>query len=371
MTPSSEPDPGSRPSGPAPTRGAADTAWVHRLAAVKAKFAVIVLVGAVILGAWVWFKEKVLVIDPGKGTPIGLSVRTDAHIATLLQTLEAYTPSLHRDHSKDTYRVSLFLVPLDDSPARLIPVVGGLSANAFSLAKILGSDGRTLWFDAAGVRGVDLGTFTVLAEDAVRRATSIPAPVRSSSAPFGPKPEHHLAAGFFTGPSEWLGLHSPTEAAREFKPKSRLKRVVRADDAKQARRFHRGVLDPDASDGRYTILSMTPLRDDEYLNAAFLRMEDTAEPIRLTDPAGALMIYTSLPAWPRGTLMVARVDAAGAILWTADTGIDRFRLAQILPDPDRVAFVGPRPAVPDKVSEPLLVMVDNRTGRVTTTSLWQ
>ena len=371
MTPSLEPDPVSRPGGAAPSRRAADAAWVRRLSVVRAKFGAIVLVGAVILGAWVWFKDKVLVIDPGTGTPIGLSVRTDAHIATLLQTLEPYIPSLHRDHSKDTYRVSLFLVPLDDSAARLIPVVGGLSASAFSLAKILGSDGRTLWFDAAGVRGVDLGTFTVLTEDAVRRATSIPAPVRSSSTPFGPKPEHHLAAGLFTGPSEWLGLHSLTEAERDFKPMSRLKRVVRADGAKQARRFHRGVLDPDATGGRYTILSMTPLRDDEYLSAAFLRMEDTAEPIRLTDPAGALMIYTSLPAWPRGTLMVARVDAAGAILWTADTGIDRFRLAQILPDPDRVAFVGPRPAVPDKVSEPLLVMVDNRTGRVTTTSLWQ
>ena len=30
-----------------------------------------------------WFKNKVLVIDPGKGTAVGYSVRTDRHIATL------------------------------------------------------------------------------------------------------------------------------------------------------------------------------------------------------------------------------------------------------------------------------------------------
>ena len=34
-----------------------------------------------------------------------------------------------------------------------------------------------------------------------------------------------------------------------------------------------------------------------------------------------------------------------------------------------MAFVGTRPMVPDKVSEPLLVIVDNRTGAVVTHSL--
>ncbi len=65
-----------------------------------------------------WFKNTVHTIDPGKGPPIRLSVRTDTHIAALFKTLEAYIPSPNGDHSKDTYAVSLFLVPLDGSDPR-------------------------------------------------------------------------------------------------------------------------------------------------------------------------------------------------------------------------------------------------------------
>jgi hypothetical protein len=157
---------------------------------------------------------------------------------------------------------------------------------------------------------------------------------------------------------------------REFKPKSWLRRIVRAEDRKELRRFHRGVLDPDSSGPSMRIVSMTPLGDDTYLNAAFLRVDDTSEPLRLSHPDSALMVYTSAPGL-NGTLVVARVDMSGKILWQADTGIDRFKLSQILPGDPYMAFVGTRPMVPDKVSEPLLAIVDNRTGKVATTSLWQ
>ena len=90
----------------------------------------------------------------------------------------------------------------------------------------------------------------------------------------------------------------------------------------------------------------------------------------MSEPDGALMIYTSEPGL-KGRLMVARVDTAGTILWKVDTGIDRFKLSQILPGKDSFAFVGTRPPVPDKLSEPLLVIVENRTGAVVTHSLWQ
>ena len=72
-----------------------------------------------------------------------------------------------------------------------------------------------------------------------------------------------------------------------------------------------------------------------------------------------------------GTLMLARVDPAGKVLWKADTGIERFKLAQILPDARFMAFIGTRPPVPDKVSEPILVVVDNESGVASTVSLWQ
>ncbi|MBP7515575.1 MAG: hypothetical protein KA791_13560, partial [Flavobacteriales bacterium] len=133
-----------------------------RYRSVRMKFAVGVGVIALIAGAVMWFKNKVLVIDPGKGIPFGSCVRTDTHIATLIETLEPYTPSLHRDHSKDRHRLSVFLVPLDGSTPKCIPLIGDLTPGAYSLGKILGSDGLTLWSDAAGLHGVDLRTYDVI-----------------------------------------------------------------------------------------------------------------------------------------------------------------------------------------------------------------
>jgi hypothetical protein len=379
---------------------------------LQLKLAVGVLVVACAVAAVVWFKNTVLVIESSTGTPFGSSVRADDRIATLIQALEPYTPSLHRDPSKDRYRMGLHLVPVDGSaPGRLIPIVGDQPVASFRLAKILGSDGRTLWFDVNGIGGVDLRTYKrVTAADlrranpslaahwwedtrgmevdgrlrlasrdrqevlevdpATLKAAPVATPQRSSRPPFAPTPAAYLGAGFFTAPTEWLGLHSPAEVERELKPNAWLRRVVRAQDARELRRFYRGVLDPDPGGARSRIVSMTPLGDDAYLNAAFLRMDEKSEPLRLSNPDGALIAYTSAPGL-KGTLMVARVDTAGNVLWKTDTGIDRFKLSQILPGDPFMAFVGPRPAVPDKVPEPLLVILDNRTGKVAASTLWQ
>jgi hypothetical protein len=329
----------------------------------------IVLAVALVVGGFMWFKNNVLVIDPGQGAPLGRTVRTDRHIATLIQTLEPYTPSLSRDHSKDTYRVSLFLVPLDGRAPALVPISGGHSANSLGLAKVLGSDGQALWFDVKGDGAVDLNTLRVLDDESHRKA---PANLQGSARlPIAPRTESYLSAGFFTGPESWLGLCSPAEAERTFRPGQWVRAVVHADDAKQMRRFHRGTVGGDVSvTGSRRILSMAPAGSAEYLNAAFLRMDEKAEPLRLRDPDGALMIYTSAPG-PSGTLMVARVDTSGAVAWTTDTAIDRFKLLQILPGPTSFAFVGTRVPVPGKVSEPILVIVDNSTGTASTHSLWR
>ena len=183
-------------------------------------------------------------------------------------------------------------------------------------------------------------------------------------------PTDHFAAGFVTGTNSWIGLHSPTELEREFAPKKFVRRVVPQEDAKQMRRFCRGVLDVAVDDKYQRILSVTALNGTEYLNAAFLRMDDASEPWRTTDPDGALMIHTSEPG-QQGTLIAARVDNDGNIIWTVDTGIDRFKVSQILPGKSSFAFVGTRPPVPDKLSEPLLVIVDNTSGEARTVSLWR
>lgn len=355
--------PGGPPPLPSSTRGSTRQFDYQKWGSLRRKTATVVFLLTLVVGGLLWMKNTFLVIDPGKGFPIGWTVRTDQHIATFIQTLIPYTPSLNRNHGEDRYRLSLLLVPLDGSETRMVDIEPTPPASAFNLAKVLGSDGRVLWFDVGGVRGVDLKTFK-LVRPADARDPIAPAP----RWPLTPSIDLHLSAGFQVASNSWLGLHSKQEVEGEFAPRKWLKRIVGADSAKQQRRFYRGDLDPDDTTGYRKILSMTPLGEAEYLNAAFLRMDDKSEPVRLGDPDSALMIYTSAPGRV-GTLMVARVDVAGKILWSVDTGLDRFDLQQVLPGKTSMVFVGKRPPVPNTVSEPLLVVVENRTGKVMTHSL--
>jgi len=343
----------------------AATAWYGRYRSLRTKLALgggaIMLVVAGVL----WIKDKLLSIDPGHGAPVGLSVRTDRHIATLIQTLEAYVPSPNRNHGKDTYRYSLFLVPLDGSAPKLIPIGGGYPSSAMGLAKILGSDGRVLWFNVNGIGGVDLKRLEVLKPSEVRDP-DIPKP----KSPFPPRPDSYLAAGFIPASGQWLGLHSEEEVQGEFALWKAVRRVVSQESWKRMRRLHRGELDAPVDDRYHRILSLEPINEAEYFNAAFLRMDKDSEPIRLSDPDGALMIHTSQPGM-KGTTVIARIDLDGRVRWSVDTAIDRFQLLQILPGEQSFAFVGTRLPVPGKVSEPLLVIVENATGKVATHSLWR
>ena len=88
---------------------------------------------------------------------------------------------------------------------------------------------------------------------------------------------------------------------------------------------------------------MRPINDIDHLNAAFLRLHDKSEPLRVPAPESVLMVHTSDPGLG-GTLVVSRVDLEGRILWSSDTGLDRFLLQQILPATDAFAFVGNPPA---------------------------
>jgi len=342
-----------------------DAAWYHRLRRLRVRLAL--GVGVLTVGAALYslLSKTAFTIDPGSGTPVGLSVRTDRHIATLIRTLEPYTPSPDRDHGKDTYRYSLFLVPLDGSGPELIPIGGGYPASTSGRAKILGSDGRVLWFDLDGAGGVDLERKAALAP-ADGREPALPRP----ASPFPPSPDRHLSAGFITGAGQWLGLHSEEEIRGEFAPKTFVRRVAPQASRKQMRRFYRGTLDAPVDDTYHRILSMAPIREAGYFNAAFLRFDEAAEPLRLSNPEGALMLHTSGPG-SDGTAVIARVDLEGNVLWSVDTAIDRFALSQILPGEYVFAFVGTRPPVPGKVSEPLLVIIANATGGATTRSLWR
>ena len=221
---------------------------------LRSNFALAVLAIAAVAAGLAWIKARVLVIDVPHGSPVGLSVRTPAHIATLIRTLVPDTASLNRDPSRDRYRMSVFIVP--------------------------------------------------------------------------------------------------------------------ADDAKQPRQLYRAILEPATRPSYQSIVSIAALGDASYLNGAFLRLDDASEALRLAVPDSALMVYTGEPG-VSGTLRFARMDVGGRILWNVDTGIDRFHLAQILTGERSTAFIGTRPAVSGRVSEPLLVIVDHRQGAVTAHSLWQ
>lgn len=376
----------------------------------------IAVAAVLLLAAVLWAIDRWWVIDPGKGTPLGETLRTETHLATLIQTLQAHRPSLHRDHAKDRYRLGVFLVPLDGSAPRLVPLVEDLRGGGANLARVIGSDGRTMWIDANALHGVNLRTGAPIGVAAVRQANpGLPSallddsrgmdivegrlrlmardrsvayaidpeslkaravtPVPVNRPLRAPAPARFLAAGLVVSANQWLGLHSPAEREGAFRAGRWVRPVESAEEARQTRRLVRGQLDASvsalggANAGR-RIVSMQPLTSTDYLDAAFLRRDEKAEPIRLKDPDGALMLHTSAPG-RQGTLVVSRVNLDGTVSWSRDTALDRFTLRQILPGEEATAFVGTRVPVPDTVSEPLLVIVTHATGQVVTHSLWR
>jgi hypothetical protein len=402
---------GALPAAAAGSRGESQSAWVFRLGELRSKFALVVLVAVLGLAAAAWVAKKVLMVQPGKGTPMGSTLRTDTHLATLIQQLQPYAASLHHDPSTERYMLSVFLVPLDGAAPKLVRIAEDQRPGSNSLAKVIGSDGRTLWLSAAGLHGVDLRSHALVTAADVRKANPQLAPIwtedvsgidivdgrlrmlaRDRSAaysldpatlraePVAPRPvawsspepplSLYMAAGLQPSPQSWLGLHSAADLAGAFKPGRWVRSVESAHEAKEVRRLVRGELAAEPSDGSRKIVSMAPIGEAEYLSAFLLRPNEKSVPFRLQDPDSVLMGYTSAPGL-KGTLVVARVGTEGTLQWSRDTAIDRFKLQQILPGERTTVFVGPRIQVPDQLSEPLLVIVDHASGQAVTHSLWQ
>lgn len=391
-------------------RAGAD-AFVRRYQDLRSRSGLFVIAVALVAGGVFWAGQQVLLVEPASGVPLGECIRTETHIASLIQATDPHLPRWSGRGGDDTSSIRILLIPLDGTAPRVVPVAEGLTSNSHSLARILGSDGHTLWFDVAGIHGVRLrddelvtpedlreanpavdpswwedprgmdlvdGRLHVLRDD--RSAAVDVDPASWKAAPAEPKPsndrfdrrtvEDHLAAGFLAAPDVWLGLHSPSERAAGFESGSYVREVESAEDAKQLRRLHGGKVEAGYDETHHRIREIESLRDDEYLNAAFLRMDPESPPLRLRDPDGALMIHTSAPGLD-GTLIVSRVDLAGRLLWSVDTGLDRFLLQQILPGPESFAFVGSGPPIPDVPSEPFVVLIENATGKLARHSLWR
>jgi len=358
----------------------------------------------------VGFRSQFLIEVPN-GFPMAESVRAGNDIVTLIQTLEPYVPSLHRNPKNDRYAVALFVFPADGSSrGNMIPIREGFRSSELRLARVLGFDGSTVWSLLSRLEGVDPKTgrrvdaadlraanptldetwedprrltfdsrLHVATADYQRLFEVDPKTLKASpivmerevaKRPLSTRPENLMSVDARPSPTRWLALLSSKEAELHYKPKSWLQPITRAENAKVMRRMYVGQLGPELAKGKRENRGITALSSDEYFNAAFIRSSPEAQPIRLSSPDGFLMAYTASSAYA-ATVMVARVTVEGQVIWKADTGLHRFLLKQILSDEAFPAFVGTPPPVPDKVSEPMLVIINTQTGNVLATSLWQ
>lgn len=390
------------PANPNPTRrSSGDTFNRERYHKLRLAVALAVLAALSLFGV----ARFVFSIAPSKAIPVSDSLRAGDFFVTLVRSQEAYVPSLHRDPSKDRFRLYLFVCQADGSPGnRLVEIGGEYRVSEIELSRILGYDGRFVWCFADQLVGIDPSNGKSVHTEDLQRANpslaedwqdprrlvfndrlrvsspdrqsafevdprslkALPVEPRlpASSFSMGPKLEDFLSVGARPAATEWLALLSPDQVTHEHKTGSRLSPINRFESSKEPRQFHRAALGPELDRGSREILEMGAVSEEAFINAAFVRSGPNQDPIRLSEPESFLVAYTSQPGLG-GTLVVARVTASGQILWKTDTGLDRFRLRQILPDVRLPAFVGPPLPVPNQVTQPILAIVDSQTGALT------
>lgn len=390
--------------------------FVRRFARLKAVFALAALAFVLVAGGLFWSGRKLFLVAPASGVPTNDAARFEAGpstaggVASFIATTDPHPPRWSGRGGEDKTTLSILIIPSGEGQPRLVTFARGVTSSAYVLARILGSDGRTLWFDAAGFHGVRLDDFRLIGPKELAAAnpgldTSWWAdargmdivegrlrilrddnsaaveidPVTLSAAPAAPKlapgrfdrvaPADFLSAGLVAGNNAWIGFMTEEEASQRFSTGEYVRRVEPAETTDRMRALRRAQIEA-ASDEKYLRIRSIAPAGVTLRNAAFLRLDATSEPLRLTAPDGVLVAHTA-PAESGDTLLVSRMSLDGEIVWTADTGLHRFGLRQILPAKNSFAFVGERPPIPDKLSEPLVVFVDNASGKVTHHSLWR
>ena len=301
------------------------------------------------------------------GSPAGNSARVGETIVTLMSRLEPYVPTLHRNPANDRYTVGLLIHSARDSTVRrFVPVAKGQQATNLGLVKITAVQGNVVWYRAPEVGAYDIARRKFLAEEPGWAAAPQEPERPFSLADLATGDRAILSmliAGGYPTPDRWIGVLTEVEAAGAFRPGSSLSAAYPLDRSKEPRRFYTSLVD--RADGKPRIKQLEALGGDGMLNAAFLRVERAGEILRVGD--AFLLLWESKP-YRAGTIMAARVDGAGKLVWAVDTGIGELR--EILPDPALPVLIGESPKVPDKVSEPILLVLDASSGQLTTHSLW-
>lgn len=355
------------------------------------------------LAAWQFVSIK------STGTPLGQALRTETHVFQLILTQERYLPSLHRNPSKDRYRIDLLAIPLAN-PAKqeTFTLIRQQQANAATpMTKILGVDGDVVWINALSVFAVNLKTKHVASEAALRKANpELESFLHSARPEFAerfvmvspdwsyayefsgetlkanacPPPdrgnfideltnlriERSLCSGGVIGDNDWIAVATPEDAKSDFKVGFSLSRDFTPGEKDRGRQLYRGTAD--YSEKRPPIQSFAKLSEKEYRAATFLRTKPGGPIHRATNPDCIFLIHRVGTEY-FAPYTLTRLALDGKELWSVDTGLGR--LEQVLPGTNSIVLKGDRTPVPNKVPEPILVMVDVETGALTTLSLWQ
>ena len=364
---------------------------------------VILVLLAVGLAAWQFVSIK------STGTPLGPAMRLPRHIGQIIVTTERYLPTLHRNPGKDRFRLDLLVISLDD-PTRqeTFPLLRQQQSNALQpMTKILGADGDVVWIQALEIFAVNLKTKRIAGEADLRNANPelgqflhsakpqftdrfvAVAPDWSSAYEFsgetlkanacappsrgswldeqsGNRIEGSLCSGGLISATEWIAVATPEDAKSDFKPGFSLPRDFTAGEKDRNRQLYRGTADP--SKARPPIQSSQRISETEYRQATFLRAKPGGTLLRATNPDSVLLLSrTGTELFAAFTL--TRLAPDGNAIWNSATGIGR--LTQVLPGADCIALIGERPPVPNKVPEPILVLINPTTGTPNTISLWR
>ncbi|MBL8900594.1 MAG: hypothetical protein JNM84_23385 [Planctomycetes bacterium] len=344
--------------------------WIRRWSEMRTKLATYLGLGAIVLALIAWFARSLFEIQT-TGAPWGTSFRVGGTIATLTSRLEPYLPSLHRDPAQDRYTLGLLLHDAaSDAAPRFVELARGRSGSDLQHAKLVTSAGDLLWFRTPEEGACDVRTGRLYGPGELARDARLALPQRpvnlADYASGDQQLLRTLSAVARLAPTRWLGVLSEEDAAKTYPLGSSVSDRADFERSGAPRRLYRGEVA--IADGRERLAQLEAEPGAAFYNGAFVRTSRDGAVLRLEGPTSALLLHES-ERFRRGSVQLARVDENGRLLWRTDTGIGE--LHQVLPDPQRPAFLGARPKLPDHVGEPILVVVDVRDGSATTRSLWQ
>lgn len=310
---------------------------------------------------------QLLRVSAGPGQPTGRTLRAGRVLATLLFRSESHELDISgRGRGGGKVRYALLLTPIRGGEARVIPLARNVSsAGLHALTGVVSATEERVWVRADENYEVEIssGRVTQLSE---RQPVPGARPAYLANSEYAP--ENLRVSGALVTPELWLGLRTPAEAERDFRAGGWVRHTVDAGKTREKRGLYRVAVEP-MSDTMSRAVRTEAAGGSAYWDAAFVRSAHGAPALRFAGTGGFLITYASEMGL-KGNAMLARLGPTGEIEWTADSGIDRMGLTEILPGEAETVLQGTAPRVPDRVPDPLLVIVDHKTGQVTRRVLW-